>query len=78
MGLRVGVTEKTARLFMHKVREIMKSSENFLIDGLVYLYEFLVGKQEQGKMGKSYHTSSKKAVTAAQLTKEDKVIRMYI
>ena len=53
MGLRVGATEKTARVFMHKVRKTIKSSENFLIDGLVYLYEFLVGKQEQGKMGKA-------------------------
>jgi len=29
MGVRYGVTEKTARLFMHKVREAMKSSEDY-------------------------------------------------
>ncbi|VAX26515.1 hypothetical protein MNBD_IGNAVI01-1503, partial [hydrothermal vent metagenome] len=29
MGVRYGITTKTARLFMHKVREAMKSSGNY-------------------------------------------------
>ena len=78
MGLRVGVTEKTARLFMHKVREAMKSSENLPMDGIVHVDEFVVGGQEQNKLGRSYDTKKKKAVTAVQLTQEGKVRRMYI
>ena len=35
MGVRYGVTEKTARLFMHKVREAMKSSENNPMNGTI-------------------------------------------
>ena len=35
MGVQFGVTEKTARLFMHKVRETSKSSENYPMDGTV-------------------------------------------
>jgi transposase len=33
VAARFGVTEKTARLFMHKVREAMKSSENHTMNG---------------------------------------------
>lgn len=78
MGLRVGVTEKTARLFMHKVREAMKSSENFPMDGLVHVDEFVVGGKEQDKLGRSYDSKKKKAVTAVQLTEKGKVRRIYI
>jgi len=35
MEVRFGVTEKTARLFMHKIREAMKSSENYPMDGTI-------------------------------------------
>lgn len=44
MALRVGTTEKTARTFMHKAREAMALSENFPIDGLVQVDEFVVVK----------------------------------
>ena len=41
MGVRYGVTEKTARLFMHKVRQAMKSSENNPMEGNVEVDEFV-------------------------------------
>ncbi len=47
MGVRFGVTEKTARLFMHKVRAAMKSSENYPMDGTVHVDEFVVGGREK-------------------------------
>lgn len=77
MGVRYGVTEKTARLFMHKVREAMKSSENNPIDGNVDIDEFVLGGKEKGKIGRSYDSKKKKTVCAVQLTKKGKVRRMY-
>lgn len=59
MGVRFGVTEKTVRLFMNKVREAMKSSENYPIDGNVRVDEFVVGGKEQGKVGRSYNSKKK-------------------
>lgn len=77
IGVRFGITEKTARLFMHKVREAMKSSENHPIDGNVHIDEFVVGGKESGVVGRSYHTKKKKIVCAVELTDEGKVKRMY-
>jgi len=77
MGVRFGVTEKTARLFMHKVREAMKSSENHPMDGTVHIDEFVVGGREKGKVGRSYNSKKKKVVTALELTNKGKVKRMY-
>lgn len=77
MGVRYGVTEKTARLFMHKVREAMKSSENHPMDGNVEVDEFVVGGKEKGKLGRSYNAKKKKAVCAVEYTGEGKVKRMY-
>lgn len=77
IGVRFGITEKTARLFMHKVREAMKSSENHPIDGNVHVDEFVVGGKEKGAVGRSYHTKKKKIVCAVELTDEGKVKRMY-
>ena len=74
---RYGITEKTARLFMMKVREAMKSSENYPMDGEVHVDEFVVGGKETGKIGRSYDTAKKKTVCAVQLTQEGKVKRMY-
>lgn len=74
---RIGVTEKTARLFMHKVREAMKSSGNNPMDGNVHVDEFVVGGKEEGAVGRSYHSKKKKAVCAVELTDEGKVKRMY-
>src|SRR5660397_71177 len=72
-----GVTEKTARLFMHKVREAMKSSDNHPMDGIVHVDEFVVGGKEKGKVGRSYNVKKKKVVCAVELTDEGKVKRMY-
>ena len=77
MGVRFGVTEKTARLFMHKVREAMKSSENHPIDGRVQVDEFVLGGKEEGKVGRSYDSKKKKIVCALQLTDTGNVKRMY-
>jgi hypothetical protein len=77
MSVRYGVTEKTARLFMLKVREAMSSSNNHPIDGIVHVDEFVLGGKEQGKIGRSYKGNKKKVITAVELTKEGKVKRMY-
>ena len=49
MAVRFGVTEKTARLFMQTLREVMKSSENNPMNGIVHLDEFIVSTDEKGK-----------------------------
>jgi len=77
MGVRYGVTEKTARLFMHKVREAMKSSEKHPMDGNVHVDEFVVGGKEKGKVGRSYHSKKKKVACAVELTNKGKIKRMY-
>lgn len=77
MSDRFGVTEKTARLFMHKVREAMKSSESQPIKGNVHVDEFVIGGKEEGKVGRSYQSKKKKIVCAVELTDKGKVKRMY-
>jgi hypothetical protein len=77
MGVRYGVTEKTARLFMLKVREAMSPSRNNPMDGTVHVDEFVLGGREKGKIGRSYDSKKKKVVTAVQLTDDGKVKRMY-
>ena len=77
MGVRYGITEKTARLFMLKVREAMSSSEKYPIDGNVNVDEFVLGGKEEGKIGRSYDSKKKKAITAIELTVQGKVKRMY-
>jgi hypothetical protein len=64
MGVRYGVTEKTARFFMLKVREAMESSKNHPMDGNVHVDEFVIGGVEKGKIGRSYKGKKKKAITA--------------
>lgn len=77
MGVRYGVQESTARLFMHKVREAMKSSGNNPIDGIVHVDEFVVGGHEESKQGRSYDCKKKKSICAVELTLEGKVKRFY-
>lgn len=74
---RFTVTEKTARMFMHKVREAMKSSGKNPIKGTVHVDEFVIGGKEVGKVGRSYDSKKKKVVCAVELTDEGKVKRMY-
>ena len=77
VSVRFGVTEKTARLFMHKVREAMESSGNHPMDGNVHVDEFVLGGREKEQIGRSYSSRKKKAITAIGLTDEGKVKRMY-
>ena len=77
MSVRFGVRENTARLFMHKVREAMKSSESNPMDGHVHVDEFVVGGKEEDKPGRSYDSKKKKSICAVQLTEDGKVKRFY-
>ena len=77
VSVRFGVTQTTARLFMHKVREAMSSSGNNPMDGEVHVDEFVLGGRDEKKIGRSYDSKKKKAVTAVQLTDQGKVKRMY-
>lgn len=77
IAVRFGVTETTARLFMHKVREAMASSGNHPMDGKVHVDEFVLGGKEETKTGRSYDAKKKKAITAVELTEDGKVKRMY-
>ena len=78
LAKRLGITPYTARMFMYKVRNSMKSSENFLMVNRVEVDEFVVGGKEDGKVGRSYDTKKKKAVVALELTDDGKVKRMYV
>lgn len=77
MSVRYGISENTARLFMHKVREAMKSDEKDAMKGTVYVDEFTVGGKEENKQGRSYDTKKKKVVCAVEVTQEGKVKRVY-
>lgn len=77
VSVRFGVTEKTARLFMHKVREAMESSGKHPMDGNVHVDEFVLGGREKEQIGRSYKARKKKAITAVELTDDGKVKRMY-
>lgn len=77
MAVRYGISENTARLFMHKIRQAMRSSENNPMDGQVHIDEFVVGGKETGKQGRSYSAKKKKASCAVELTEDGKVKRFY-
>jgi hypothetical protein len=49
MSVRFGVRENIARLFMHKFRQAIKSSENYPMDGNIHIGEFVVGGKEEEK-----------------------------
>ena len=53
VAVRFGVTEKTARLFMLKIREAMESSRNNPMKGIVHVDEFVLGGREKDKVGRS-------------------------
>lgn len=78
MATRLGISRKASTYFMHKVRVAMKSSESQPMKGGVEVDEFVVGGKEEDKVGRSYDTKKKKAVTALELTDKGKVKRMYI
>ncbi len=74
---RYGITRKTAWLFMHKIRKVMKSSEQHPMDGNIQVDEFTIGGKEKGKQGRSYQTNKKKIVAAVELTDDGKIKRVY-
>lgn len=76
MRVRYGVTEKIARLRMHKVREAMESSGNKPMQGNVHEVEFVLGGRDKEKLA-GFTRPRKKAITAVELTEEGKVKRMY-
>jgi hypothetical protein len=51
VAVRFSVTEKTARLFMLKIREAMESSGNSPMTGIVHVDEFVLGGREKDKVG---------------------------
>lgn len=61
---RYSIRPQTARKFMHKVREAMKSSKTLPMTGEVHVDEFVVGGQEAGHIGRSYGGKKKKMVCA--------------
>lgn len=77
MSKRYSIRASTARLFMHKVREAMKSSERFPMTGQVQVDEFVIGGKERGKVGRSYSSKKKKVVCAVELTEKEQVKRIY-
>lgn len=68
MAVRYGVSEHTAKSFMHKIREAMQSSGNPPKDGNIHVDEFVVGGKKKVKVGRSYTVKKKEAVFAVQLT----------
>ncbi len=68
VGVHFGVTEKTARLFMYKIPEAMKSSKKHPMKSAIHVDEFVVGGKEKGKDGRSYDRQKKKVVCAVELT----------
>lgn len=74
---RYEISRKTAWLFMHKIRKVMKSSEQYPMEGTVQVDEFTVGGAEKGKQGRSYNTKKKKIVASVELTKKGNIKRVY-
>ena len=72
VALRYGISRKTAWLFMHKIRKVMKSSEEHPMGGNVQVDEFTIGGAEKGKQGRSYDTKKKKIVASVELTENRK------
>ena len=57
-----GIRQNTARLFMHKVREAMKSSEKYPIKENIQTDEFAVGGREIGKQGRRCDTKKESSL----------------
>ena len=74
---RYEISRKTAWLFMHKIRRIMKSSEAYPIEGIVQVDEFTIGGKEDHKQGRSYDTKKKKIVAAVELSDKGGIKRVY-
>lgn len=59
MAVHFGVTKRTARLFMMKVREAMAPSGSNPMDGNVHVDEFVISGKEEGKTGRSYEAKKR-------------------
>ncbi|MFT5737588.1 MAG: hypothetical protein ACI9SG_001937 [Maribacter sp.] len=49
MTVHYGVSEQTARFFMHKIREAMRSSGNHPMGGNLHVAEFVVGQRKRAR-----------------------------
>ena len=77
VGRRYEISRKTAWLFMHKIRRVMKSSEQNPMDGTVQVDEFTIGGKEKRKQGRSYDTKKKKIVGVVELSDKGGIKRVY-
>ena len=78
MGKRFDIRQGTAWFFMQKVRKAMTSSQKYPLSELVHVDEFTVGGKEEGKQGRSYDSTKKKAVIAVELNKKRQIKRVYV
>jgi len=78
VGKRYGIRQGTAWYFMQKVRNSMKSSQQYPLSEIIHVDEFTIGGKEEGKPGRSYDTKKKKAVIAVELTNKHQVKRVYV
>jgi len=77
MAKRYEVSYSTAWLFMHKVRNSMKSSELNSMSGTVIVDEFVFGSKEDLKQGRSTDSKKKKIVAAVELSDAGGIRRVY-
>ena len=71
---RYSIQPSTARQFIHKVRELMKSNQNQSMDGELHVDKFVLGSQESLKVGRSYDRR-KKVVSVVYLNDSGKIKR---
>lgn len=76
-SVRFGIAENTARIFMHKVRSAMESTNKDLMIGEVHVDEFTIGGYEEGKVGRSYDVKKKKVVCSVELDEIGQVKCVY-
>ena len=77
MAKRYDINQKTAWLFMQKIKLAMASSQQHPLKGDVHVDEFVIGGRETGKQGRSYDTEKSKIVCALELTQKGKIKRGY-
>lgn len=74
---RYGINKNTAWAFMHKIRQAMKSSQNYPITGHCEVDEFYVGSKESGKTGRGAQ-KKKKVVVVIEKSGEFGIKRAYM
>ena len=63
-----GLRQKTCWAFKWKIQQVMRSSENYPLDGEVHVDEFVIGGPEQAKRGRS-HGDKKSVIVALEIVK---------